>query len=252
MKKSLIAILLLVTNFFVAWGQDLSTDKQQLVAEFISNIKQQNKEALAAKVAFPLKRDAPIPPVKSKEEFIDRYNEIFDTSLTDMIISSKPDKDWTAMGWRGIMLGQGKVWLDDDGKLIAVNYQSTVEKRKKAALVKDDKKQLNWSVNKYVRPVYLLETKKHRIRIDDLGNDNYRYSSWRLEHQMNETPDLVIQGGKLIMEGTGGNHSYEFTNDGYLYECSFTLLGKDDNSPAVLTIYKNGKALTSQQATIIR
>jgi hypothetical protein len=32
------------------------------------------------------------------------------------------------MGWRGIMLGQGDIWIDTTGKIITINYQSQVEK----------------------------------------------------------------------------------------------------------------------------
>lgn len=252
MRRKLIAILVLAATFLTAQAQEMTTEQQKVIANFISNVKQQNKEALAASVKFPLKRDAPIPPVNNKEEFLARYNEIFDESLTKMIVSSRPEKDWTAMGWRGIMLEQGKVWLDDDGVLIAVNYQSTIEKRKQKALVKDDKKQLYNTVKKYDRPTYLLDTKTHRIRIDDLGHNNYRYSSWRLQSKMSEKPDLVIEDGEVFYEGTGGNHHYEFRNDGYLYSCVFTLLGVDDRSPAVLTISKDGKALSTQPLTVIR
>lgn len=252
MKRAFIAILLLATNFIVARGQAPTADHQKVIADFISNVKQQNKEALAAKVRFPLKRDAPIPPIKSKQEFLERYNEIFDQALTTTIVSSQPGKNWTAMGWRGIMLDNGKVWLDEDGKLIAVNYQSTMEKRKQSALIAGDKKQLYKTVNQYRKPVYLLETKKFRIRIDEIGEDNFRYSSWGLQRSMREAPDLVIENGTAFFEGTGGNHRYEFKNDGYLYECSFTVLGVDDKNPAVLKIYKDGKELLSQPATIIR
>lgn len=252
MKRVLIAILLLTTSFVAVKAQETTAEHQKLIAEFISNVKQQNKEALAGKVAFPLRRDAPIPPVKTKEEFLERYNEIFDESLTKTIVNSKPDKDWTAMGWRGIMLEHGKVWLDDNGKLIAVNYQSTIEKRKQAALISADKKELDRSVRKYKRPVSLLETQKFHIRIDDLGKGQYRYSSWKLQSSMNETPDLTIDGGKVVFEGTGGNHYYEFENNGYTYKCVFTVLGEKDAAPVVVKITRDGKELMSQTATIIR
>lgn len=252
MRKTLIAIALLATTFFTAQAQEMTAERQKLISTFISNVKQQNKEALAAKVKFPLRRDAPIPPIKTKEEFLARYNEIFDESLTKMIVSSLPDKNWTVMGWRGMMLDQGKVWLDDAGTLIAVNYQSTIEKRKQKSLIKDDKKQLNSNVKKYSRPVCLLETKTHRIRIDDLGHNNFRYSSWRLQTNTSEKPDLMMEDGELTFEGTGGNRRYDFQNDGHLYTVTFTELGVDDKTPVVLTISKDGKALSTQQATVIR
>ncbi|MBW8683345.1 hypothetical protein [Chitinophaga rhizophila] len=251
MKKTLIAILLLATHFINARGQATTDNNQQVIADFINNVKKQNKTALAEKVVFPLRRDAPIPPVKTKQEFLERYNDIFDAALTKLIIESQPDKDWKDMGWRGMMLDQGKVWLNGDGKLVAVNYESTIEKRKREALIAEDRKELNKAVRNYQRPVYVLETAKFRIRIDDMGKDNYRYSSWKIQSSKGDVPDLVIENGKVLHEGTGGNHRYQFKNDGYLYECDFTLLGVDNQTPAVLKIYKDGKTLLSQPATII-
>ena len=66
-----------------------------------------------------------------KEEFKERFNEVFDEMLIDKIANSSKDQ-WSAVGAKGTMLDNGEVWVDDvDGKIIAVNYQSDFELRLK-------------------------------------------------------------------------------------------------------------------------
>jgi hypothetical protein len=250
MKKSFIAILLLTLPFLTAFSQVQNTEDQKVIADFITSVKLQNKEELSGKIAYPFKRAYPLRPIKNKLEFLSRYNEIFDDSLVNMIVTSKPDKDWTKMGWRGLMLHNGQLWLDENGRLIAVNYQSAAESKKRVAAIDKQKNYIHTSLQAFERPVCFLKTKKFKIRIDDMGNGNYRYASWSLQSKQSDKPDLVIENGAFIHEGTGGNHKYEFKNDGYVYSCDVNVLRKKAYPPATLTIYKGEKAVLSQPATI--
>ena len=251
MKKSLIIILLLTLNILTAFSQDINTENQKIISDFIACVKQQNREELSNKIAFPFKRDYPLPPIKNRQEFLNRFNEVFDDSLIKMIVVSKPDRDWSEMGWRGLMLHNGQVWLDGNGRLIAVNYQTVTEREKKSHLITQEKNLLHASIKAFRQPVCVLETKKFRIRIDDMGNGNYRYASWSLKNSMSDKPDLVIENGEFIAEGTGGNHRFEFKNEDYVYSCSITVLGQKDDPPALLTIFKADKEILSQPASIV-
>lgn len=247
----------LVTAFLglcisAVFAQDITVEQQKLVQNFIDCVKQKKKEKLATYISFPLKRDYPIPAIKNRQEFIRRYDEVFDENLVRIIINSKPSVDWSAVGWRGIMLFHGDVWLNyGDGKLIAVNYQSTYEKNKKEELIRSEKLGLHASIKEFKEPVYILETIKYRIRIDDLGDGNYRYSSWHISHKMSDKPDLVIQNGVYEPQGSGGNHIYRFRNGDYVYECMIQVMGEDGMPPAYLSIYKSGKEIFSQKAYIV-
>lgn len=229
----------------------VNKEQQQVVYDFIDCIKNQKKEQLIAKISFPFYREYPLPPIKNKEEFLIRYNEVFDDKLTKMIVDSKPSTDWSALGWRGIMLFNGEVWLDYDGRLIAVNYLSEFEIKKKDELINLDKSQLHESIKEFKAPVHVLETTMYRIRIDDLGESNYRYAAWRLESKMSDKPDIIIKNGEYKPNGSGGNHSFEFHNGEYTYKCAIIVLGEDDSPPAYLTIYKNDKEILAQEANIV-
>src|SRR5262245_23493384 len=110
--------LFLTLNLLTAFGQDLTKEQENLVIDFINSVKSKDKEKVISKISFPFSREYPIPSIKNKQEFLDRYNEVIDDQLTGIIINSRPSRDWSTVGWRGIMLLNGEVWLDYDGRLI--------------------------------------------------------------------------------------------------------------------------------------
>jgi len=246
----LLLTLILIFNFFFTSGQELSKENQLIISEFIDCVKENNIQKLSAKVSYPLRREYPISEIQNQQEFLKRYNEIFDANLINMITISNPLKDWSEMGWRGIMLNNGEVWLDFDGNLIAVNYQSEFEAMKKIQLIDEEKSNLHESIKEFQKPICILETAKFRIRIDEMSDGTYRYASWKLKSQMNEKPDIIINKGIYIAEGSGGNHTYEFKNGDYIYDCSIILLGEENSPPARLTVYKGEKEVLTQNASL--
>jgi len=251
MNKLIITLILSLNIFFVV-GQKLNKKNQKVITGFIECIQSQNKEKLSRLITFPLNRAYPIPQIKNKYDFFNRYREIFDATLIKMIVTSKPAKDWSAKGRSGLMLLDGQVWLNLEGKLIAVNYQSDYEKSETEELIKIDKSHLHESINDYKRPVCVLETSTYRIRIDELGEGKFRYASWPLHSKMSDKPEILIKRGKLVADGSGGNRSYVFKNGNMLYNCAIIVMGEKNSPPALLTVYKDNTEILSQRATIIR
>lgn len=249
MKKIFLAFLLICTNYLVN-AQDQTLDKKYrpVVTSFIKVVKSGNIEKLSSKIKYPLNRTYPIPPIKNKQEFVKRYKEVFDDNLTKKIINSKVETDWDAVGWRGIMLLNGELWLDTDGKLIAVNHQSRLEAKEQARLINVDKNSLHSSISNFAQPVLVFETAQYRIRIDDLGNNNYRYASWPIKSKMSDKPKLILTNGKFTPDGSGGNHNYQFKSGDNLYTCFIIVIGEKDAPPAQLVISKAGKEILSQPA----
>lgn len=251
MKAFKIVIAFLVCNFSILNTQDLKPEYQKFISKFILEVKNNDKEAISKRIKFPFKREYPIPSVKNKQEFLKRYNQIFDKVLIEKITKSDPAKDWSEVGWRGIMLDRGDLWIDTDGKIISINHQSAEELKLKKELIAAQKKEVNASLSNFKEPVAVIETSKFRIRIDDLGNDNYRYASWSVKQKMTEKPDLVIEKGTFHADGTGGNHHYEFKKGNFRYECHFIVLGEKGSAPAMLIVYQSEKEILSQDAKIV-
>jgi len=53
---------------------------------------------------------------------------------------------------------------------------------------------LHPSLHRYKRMVYLCTSESHYIRIDDMGQDIYRYASWPRNSKFTDAPSLVIFG----------------------------------------------------------
>ena len=107
------------------------------------------------------------------------------------------------------------------------------------------------SISKLARPVHILKTKKYLIRIDDLDHANYRYAAWKASAKMTDKPDIILTNGKYVPDGSGGNHSYVFTKDGYTYTIEILIVGAEDSPPANLVVFKGEKQILLQPATII-
>jgi hypothetical protein len=253
MKKTL--LLLLAIKAATANAQEGLSDSASvnpIVRNFIAAIKHHDTNKIARMMSFPFSREYPIPAIKNRKELGKRYGELFDENLVNLISRSDPNNDWSAVGWRGIMLQDGAVWLGYDDKLLAVNYQSAAEKKMLQQLVGKEKDILHASLRQYKEPVHILETKKYRIRIDKLSNGKYRYASWKLDTKMSEQPDLVINNGVVEFDGSGGNHHYTFTNNGYTYICEIVILGGNNDAPAVLHLLKAEKEILTQKAKIVK
>ena len=250
MMKRIFMIGFLIFRLTDLFSQNLKNEYQKIVINFINQVKNNNKDNISNMISYPFHRDYPIKSIKDKKEFISRYDEIFDDSLKYKIIKSNPAKDWAEVGWRGIMLYRGDLWLDFDGRISSINYQSKSERLLKEKTIETDRKNIHPSLLKFESPVCILKTSKYLIRIDLLGKEKYRYASWSITKSMIDKPDLVINNGECIYEGSGGNHSYKFQNDGYIYECSIIIMGEEGSPPAILTVSKGDKDLIIQNATI--
>jgi len=252
MKKEFSTLIILLLIFKLTSAQELKKEYRDVVRTFIDCIENRNIEKLKTLVEFPLRRKYPLPDIKNATEFMEQYDEIFDKKLTNTIVKSDVQNDWSVVGWSRIMLDNGTLWLGQNGQLLAVNYQSNSERNKREKLIKNDKKSIHKSLRKFEQPKLLLETEKYRIRIDELSSGFYRYASWPINSTMNKKPDLVIENGSWTPEGSGGNNMYEFVSGDYKYECSINVIGTDETPLADLTVYESGNEILYQPAQIIR
>lgn len=251
MKKLLYSILILTFFSTTAVSQDLKPEYQKFIKLFIDNVKKNKREAVAASIRYPLSRENPIPSIKNKTEFLKRYDAIFDAALKNEIIKSDPAKNWSEVGWRGIMLNQGTIWFETDGKLKSITYHSKAEEALKDKLIAAQKDKLHSSIANFKAPVYILETSKFKIRIDDLGKNKYRYASWSAKQSMSEKPDLVITNGEWVPDGSGGNSHFNFKKGNFLYRCDINVLREKDAAPASLVVFQNNKEIVNQSAKIV-
>lgn len=150
MKFKLIVLICCILNVFTVLGQnEMTKEHQETVARFIAFVKNNARDSVVASVSFPFKRQYPIQAINNKQEFLKRYDAVFDEKLIEMISNSNPAKDWSTVGYHGMMLLNGVVWLDYDGTLLGVNYESKFEVKEKSRLILFDKKRLYKSLQKF-------------------------------------------------------------------------------------------------------
>jgi len=201
---------------------------------------------LLALISYPLKRQYPIPDIKNEAEFINRFDEVFNDELVAAITASNINTDWDSVGWRGIMLNNGVMWVDTGGKIIGINSGTSKEQALAKSLIEDDKQSLHSSVNNFEKPVLDWKTANYHIRVDDLGDHNYRYASWGINKKSSDKPDVVLLNGDIKFSGSGGNHSYTFKNGRYSYVLQVTIIGCETSPPGWLDVYKDDEKLLSE------
>jgi len=249
--KSIRIIFVALITFIFQVSTSFADEKKhsEIVTPLIEAFKVNDRSAISKMITYPLSRKVPLPSIKTESEFISRFEQVFDAELVNTIAHSDPEKDWSAMGWRGIMLSHGIVWLDTNGKIWSVTYESKTEKNIRAELINKQKKSLHESVASFNKPILEWHTKNFHIRIDDVGENNFRYASWSINKSTTEKPDLVLLNGEITFKGSGGNHHYSFKNGEYLYRCYVSIIGNDTSPPGVLDVFKAGKTILSQPVT---
>lgn len=216
------------------------------ISAIIAAFKNNDKAAISSHIRYPFTRFYPVPTINNEAELINRFDEVFDEQLIAEIASSDVDTDWEKVGWRGIMLNSGLVWTNTDGKIIGINYQTDKEQQLAKDLIAEDKQALHSSINTFEEPVLDWQTANYHIRVDDMGDNHYRYSAWSIDKKPSDKPDLVLYNGDIKFEGTGGNHHYEFKNGRYRYIISVTVIGCDDSSIGWLEVLKGDKRILFQ------
>lgn len=250
MKFKLLFLILLVSEIGYSQSEKLDDYKIDNIKNVIALFKQKNIDKISNIISFPLDREYPIPSIKDKNEFRQRFSQVFDKTLVSMIANSKI-KQWSEVGWRGIMLDNGIVWIESyEGKITAVNYQSAFEKKLKKDLIAKEKENLHISLKTFKSPTYKIKTKNYLIRIDKLSDYKYRYASWKTNKIESSKPDIILNNGELEFDGSGGNHVITFSNGNYTYKVYRNIMGEDNSPDITFEVEKDGKIILTEDGTL--
>ncbi|MDD7313316.1 MAG: hypothetical protein PUH03_03050 [bacterium] len=252
MKKVVAVAVVLAALIGTAEAQ--SSDNENIIRQFQSALASNNPQLISEHIQYPLKRPNPIPDIQDKAAFIDRYDTLFDKDLKQAILDSTP-ADWESIGSKGIMLFSGRIWLDYDGKLIALNLVSDAEQTYARQLSDQDKTQLYPSVQNFKKNIFIFETADFLGRIDQINDTqdfDYRLVLWQKGNNMGEKPYLIISQGMVEYTGSSGNMIYHFPFENMQYNFEVTLVGGDEIIPYALTILKGGQTVSFAEAKILR
>jgi hypothetical protein len=98
MTKSILTFLLLILSLTDGFSQLSETEHESVVAYFVDCIKSADIEKLDSIISYPFIRPYPISSINDKQELTERYSELFDDSLTSVIVNSVIKDDWKDMG----------------------------------------------------------------------------------------------------------------------------------------------------------
>lgn len=250
MRNLLLIIIVFVSNFLYAQDDRLSQDKADKIQTVIHLFKTKNIKGISEIVNYPLSREYPLTDIKSKQELIKRFNDVFDRSIIDEVSKSKIT-DWSEVGWRGIMLHQGTMWIDTDGKIIALNHQSETEKKQRLKLISEQKESLHSTLKVFKNPIYKFKTKHYLIRIDELENGKYRYASWKNNQNESAKPDIILTDGNLEFSGSGGNHTITFKKGNFKYTVYRFHIGASDTPEISLSVEENNKGILNENGQLL-
>jgi len=235
----------------IAKNDQLKDHEIVAINNVVALFKAKDIDKISRIIRFPLHREYPIPPIQNAKELTQRFSEVFDRILIDKIANSKIGQ-WSKVGWRGIMLDQGDLWMaNSDGIITAVNYQSEFEKKLRSDLIIREKVNLHNSLKSFESPTHKIKTKNYLVRIDELADNKYRYASWKAGEKETSKPDLILSNGKLEFEGSGGNYVITFVEGNYTYKIYRNVMGEKNSAEITLYIEKEGKVILTEEGALI-
>lgn len=199
-----------------------------------------DKAKICSHFNFPLAREYPLPKIETKEQLRIQFDELLDKSFIDAISNSEY-KDWDVFKGKGlIMFLNGELWIDFNGKIKYLTYQSEKEKKHFEEIVTRQKKLIHPSINQFEKPenVFLIDTSKFRIDLVSSSDGNiYRLSAWNKSTLMNKEPLLIIDSGTFIPE----EYTIRFTHDKYYYD--YYTGGRYESFDKSLSLYLDSNEL---------
>lgn len=81
------------------------------IHELTKNICQDNRQAVARMIAYPLNQPYPLKNITNASELLKHYDRVFPRTLRAKLDTSRIE-DWSQVGWRGVMFDCGDIWID--------------------------------------------------------------------------------------------------------------------------------------------
>jgi hypothetical protein len=248
-----------LTIFLAFWICTLDCNAQDSVGikkyfrRLVKLINDDNLLELANLVQYPLHRANPIPNISSTQEFIAYAPLLFDAAFKIKLSSYKDSDIFEHHFLYGLVGGKfnGDIWINDDGKIVAINTHSAKEEALQQRLTKEIQNRIYQTVKEWKRNLIVCETDKFLIRVDIMEDDEFRYVSWSKPKKINDKPDLIVFKGVQDFQGTMGGVSYTFKNDGYYYQIDQRDMAEsDDDVGLFLKLYKTKEDLENEKVFI--
>jgi len=209
-------------------------------AKLQAALKTGDKQAVVKMINFPVDRDLPLKSIKNAKAFLAHWDEYFDADTTKALTDQNPEQ----IGWRGIQLAGGMVWLKD-GRIIRLNSEAAAYKKALENAKSDETAKLWLAARGYDRIDVQCSTKTLHVRVQNHGDD-IRYFAWKAGAPLSAKPAMALSHGKTPSSGSDGSITYAFTNAGYTYEIDNGAGICGETCDKHLTVMKGAKQVSDQ------
>ncbi len=228
-------------NNNTAAGEEVETvDYEKSISDFITFTKQGNIKSVAKYINYPLTRPYPLKNITNQKEFVARYAELFDKQIIDMVEASQ--NKWQKMGWRGVMLNNGDIWFDFDGKISAINYKTALSKELLLKSIENEYSKVHHSVKQAAKaPIFSFRTSDNKWigridKTDDKSESNsVQLALYKQGSSLSDKPDYLLNG-ELNIEGSDANAYYYFQGTDVSFMFSDLQTYEEGNHPVNLHI----------------
>jgi hypothetical protein len=228
--------------------------EQLIISDFdriVLLIKTDNTQALSQLVNYPLKRNNPLPDITTSKEFIADYPVLFDTAFKKKLDQYKESDVLFRAGSYGLIGGPfaGDMWIDQNGKILSLNYSSAAERERQQRMTDSIKKLMNPEVNSFKANIKVCSSDKHLVRID-ATDKGIRYVSWRNGDKISDRPEVILNDGVISFEGTQGGMVWTFKDGDWVYKVNEVDLCENATDCGIfLTILHNGVEQEKERCT---
>ena len=190
----------------------LLTNHKNAIKKFQEDVRSKNRERIASHFKFPFDIGYPLPDIKDKNDFIARYELLFDKFIEEEISCSN---DWCS--WHGVTCNSGHLLfgdVDSSGNLIATfirlhpkAYYEVLERE-----IDIQRQSLHPSLHKFRRPIVVARSESCIFRVDEIVPGELRLAIWTQGKTMKDCPDYVNKDGFISQVGSSGCPDWLFVN----------------------------------------
>ncbi|MEC4113119.1 hypothetical protein VSO92_03240 [Myroides pelagicus] len=204
MRQIFFILWLMMSSGVLAQSESLSEQTREQVSSLIHLFQSNDQVGISLRISYPFDRPYPISRIDNFEEFVVRFDQVFDEAMVAEIGNSTLE-DWSTVGWRGTMYKSGDLWMTEDGFIKVVNRHTEAMDHWQKQLIEKDRQRLHSSVQRYEFPLAIIRTSSHYLRIDALADQTYRLVYWTINQSMSESPVEIVEQGKMFVEGSMAN-----------------------------------------------
>ncbi len=229
------------TNSEASVADQVESDGYEVsIQNFLEQTKRGDANGVAKLVRYPLNRQYPLKNINNEQEFVARYDELFDRAIIDSLIEN-PDR-WQTMGWRGIMYNNGEIWFDYDGTLTAINWETELAAELLRKGIAREYEMVHPDVSSSVKlPVLAFKTQDDKWigRIDGVAAERHaadvQLALYKSGTPLEGKPDYLLRG-RLDIQGSAHNMYYFFQGDEASFVFENPWLHEENKHPTNLCI----------------